>query len=262
MTVGSRVLLRSRWRLESPMMFAGTAGRPVYPNPRGWAGSGRHHSRSSPRNTPVRKWDNIDMTVPSHYSAAPSGDLCTTSRAIFVVRGESRRSVPITGERPQPFRRGFPAILHALVASPPVTESSPPALGFTPWNAEQPSSIANSEAANSEAANSEALQTEALQSGAMPLAVQALLRCKPARAAAGTGREQMKHEQANTGREQLQQEVGARHAPARRQSMRSSLAKSQLAELQLAESPMQAKSTGLQLVHGRRGSFPRNSFFT
>jgi len=48
--------------------------------------------------------DNVDMIPPPHYSAAPSGDLCTTLKQSFVVQGESRRSVPITGERPQPFR--------------------------------------------------------------------------------------------------------------------------------------------------------------
>jgi hypothetical protein len=79
--------------------------------------------------------DNVDMTVPSHYSAAPSGDLCTTSRFLFVVRGESRRSVPITGERPAPLGPGFSAISpaelsysgipRALVASPLVAECSP-----------------------------------------------------------------------------------------------------------------------------------------
>ena len=48
--------------------------------------------------------DNVDMPVPSHYSAAPSGDLCTTYKSQFVVWGESRRSVSITSERPLPPR--------------------------------------------------------------------------------------------------------------------------------------------------------------
>jgi hypothetical protein len=51
--------------------------------------------------------DNVDMPVPSHYSAAPSGDLCTTYKSQFVVWGESRRSVSITDERPQPPRPGL-----------------------------------------------------------------------------------------------------------------------------------------------------------
>ena len=48
--------------------------------------------------------DNVDMPVPSNYSAAPSGDLCTTYKFRFVVWGESRRSVSIASERPQPLR--------------------------------------------------------------------------------------------------------------------------------------------------------------
>jgi hypothetical protein len=44
--------------------------------------------------------DHVDMIVPPHYSAAPSGDLCTTLRQSFVVRGESKSSVPTTGDRP------------------------------------------------------------------------------------------------------------------------------------------------------------------
>jgi hypothetical protein len=64
------------------------------------------------------------MTVPPHYSAAPSGDLCTTLSSC-VVRGESRRNVPITGDRPLPelgtFRReaeaaGFAACDTVLAA--------------------------------------------------------------------------------------------------------------------------------------------------
>lgn len=42
--------------------------------------------------------DHVDRIVPPHYSAAPSGDLCTTLRQSFVVRGESRSSVLATGE--------------------------------------------------------------------------------------------------------------------------------------------------------------------
>jgi hypothetical protein len=34
--------------------------------------------------------DHVDRIVPPHYSAAPSGDLCTTLRQSFVVQGESR----------------------------------------------------------------------------------------------------------------------------------------------------------------------------
>ena len=48
--------------------------------------------------------DNVDMPVPSHYSAAPSGDLCTTYKSQFVVWGESRRRVSSTSERPLPPR--------------------------------------------------------------------------------------------------------------------------------------------------------------
>jgi len=48
--------------------------------------------------------DNVDMIVPSHYSAAPSGDLPTMSKRFSIVQGESRRSVPNTGVRPQSFR--------------------------------------------------------------------------------------------------------------------------------------------------------------
>jgi hypothetical protein len=44
--------------------------------------------------------DHVDMIVPPHYSAAPSGDLCTTLRVSFVVRGESRGIVLTTGEKP------------------------------------------------------------------------------------------------------------------------------------------------------------------
>ena len=51
-----------------------------------------------------RTLDYVDRIVPAHYSAAPSGDLCTTSKPAFVVQGESRDSVPTTGERPQPLR--------------------------------------------------------------------------------------------------------------------------------------------------------------
>jgi hypothetical protein len=49
-----------------------------------------------------RTLDYVDRIVPPHYSAAPSGDLCTTSKQAFVVQGESRDSVPTTGQRPQP----------------------------------------------------------------------------------------------------------------------------------------------------------------
>jgi hypothetical protein len=49
----------------------------------------------------VAAQDYVDMIVPPHYSAAPSGDLCTTLRLSFVVRGESKENVPTTGDRPQ-----------------------------------------------------------------------------------------------------------------------------------------------------------------
>jgi hypothetical protein len=48
-----------------------------------------------------RTLDYVDRIVPPHYSAAPSGDLCTMSKQAFVVQGESGDSVPTTGERPQ-----------------------------------------------------------------------------------------------------------------------------------------------------------------
>ncbi len=66
-----------------------------------------------------RTQHHVDMIVPPHYSAAPSGDLCTTLRLSFVVRGESGTSVPTTGDRPQPFRSrtGLPAV--AQSCTPP-----------------------------------------------------------------------------------------------------------------------------------------------
>jgi hypothetical protein len=47
------------------------------------------------------KSDNVDMTVPSNYSAAPSGDLCTTLKRFFdAVRWENRKSVRTRADRP------------------------------------------------------------------------------------------------------------------------------------------------------------------
>ena len=72
-----------------------------------WAQNGPNRLRQwSDIDRPLR--DGVDMPVPSHYSAAPSGDLCTTYKSQFVVWGESRRSVSITGERPQPPRPELP----------------------------------------------------------------------------------------------------------------------------------------------------------
>jgi hypothetical protein len=51
------------------------------------------------------KSDNVDMTVPSNYSAAPSGDLCTTSKRFFGSVGwENRKSVRTRADRPQLLR--------------------------------------------------------------------------------------------------------------------------------------------------------------
>jgi hypothetical protein len=48
------------------------------------------------------KSDNVDMTVPSNYSAAPSGDLCTTLKRFFdAVRWENRKSVRTRADRPE-----------------------------------------------------------------------------------------------------------------------------------------------------------------
>jgi hypothetical protein len=81
---------------------------------------------------PVR--DNVDMPVPSHYSAAPSGDLCTTYKFYFVVWGESRSSVSITSERPHPPRpdlrlRAHPSTARLAMSSSAALhlECSPPA---------------------------------------------------------------------------------------------------------------------------------------
>jgi len=42
------------------------------------------------------------MTVPSNYSAAPSGDLCTTLKRFFdAVRWENRKSVRTRADRPE-----------------------------------------------------------------------------------------------------------------------------------------------------------------
>ena len=47
------------------------------------------------------KSDNVDMTVPSNYSAAPSGDLCTPLMRFFdAVRWENRKSVRTRADRP------------------------------------------------------------------------------------------------------------------------------------------------------------------
>lgn len=54
-----------------------------------------------------RTADYVDMLVPPHYSAAPSGDLCTTLRQAFVVRGESRTSVRTTGHSLQRSQSGI-----------------------------------------------------------------------------------------------------------------------------------------------------------
>src|SRR3954451_14975990 len=70
------------------------------------AHASEHLFTCSSREEPWLLRDNVDMIRSSHYSAAPSGDLCTTLKRLFVVQGESRRSVPITGEKPQPFRPG------------------------------------------------------------------------------------------------------------------------------------------------------------
>ena len=76
--------------------------------------------------------DNVDMPVPSHYSAAPSGDLCTTYKFSFVVSGENRTSVSISSDRPQPLRPqllraspslsavfGFPLVFSAVSSAMP-----------------------------------------------------------------------------------------------------------------------------------------------
>lgn len=97
--------------------------------------------------------DNVDMIQPSHYSAAPSGNLCTTSNQLsFVVQGESRRSVRITGEIPQLFRPERVARRAAVLGAPSMTpssalssrvmpplamECSPSALGFAAWTVGQ-----------------------------------------------------------------------------------------------------------------------------
>jgi hypothetical protein len=55
--------------------------------------------------------DDVDRIVPPHYSAAPSGDLCTTLRLSFVVRGESKENVPTTGDKPQRLPAGLASVL-------------------------------------------------------------------------------------------------------------------------------------------------------
>lgn len=89
-------------------------GRPLRPRPlRNGDGPAENASvQWSDIELPLR--DNVDMPVPSHYSAAPSGDLCTTYQSHFVVWGESRTSVSITGERPQPPRSEFRLRLRSL----------------------------------------------------------------------------------------------------------------------------------------------------
>jgi len=171
-----------------------------------------------------RPQDNVDMTQPSHYSAAPSGNLCTTSKQLsFVVQGESRRSVRITGEGPQPFRSGRVArgaTVRVAVASTPVSSA---------WLSSPVSSSAVSSSATSPLAtecSSSALGFAAWNAGK--------------RAAAAVTREQMKHGCLDNVRGQLHGGAVVAHAsvPARE--------------------PLVVEHAR----HGRRDSFTRNSFFT
>jgi len=224
--------------------------------------------------------DNVDMIVPSHYSAAPSGDLCTTWRFLFVVRGESRRSVPITGERPPPFRPAFPGLVWpgrvwpgrmwpgrvwpgrapALIASPVAAECSSPERRFAASNAEHPF-------------NAEHVERRDIAQQWDTARCASVVPMWPAKAAAGAEREQMKHGAVNTVRERLQQEVGARHASARElsaesQSLRSQPTRSEPTKSQPTKSqptrsePTESQPTRSQPRHRRRDNFPRNSFFT
>lgn len=59
------------------------------------------YCRTNPRSSGPKS-DNVDMTVPSNYSAAPSGDLCTPLMRFFdAVRWENRKSVRTTADRAQ-----------------------------------------------------------------------------------------------------------------------------------------------------------------
>jgi len=59
------------------------------------------YCRPNPRSSGPKS-DNVDMTVPSNYSAAPSGDLCSTFKRFFdAVRWENRKSVRTRADRPE-----------------------------------------------------------------------------------------------------------------------------------------------------------------
>jgi len=84
---------------------------------RAGASTGTMIARTNPRSSGPKS-DNVDMTVPSNYSAAPSGDLCTSSMRFFgAVRWENRKSVRTRADRAQsgtavgsPCRAGLPSV--------------------------------------------------------------------------------------------------------------------------------------------------------
>jgi len=121
--------------------------------------------------------DNVDMPVPSHYSAAPSGDLCTTYKSQFVVWGESRRSVSITNERPLPPR--------------PELSRSPKALSQKEWSGRFSTSV-GALAMECSSMTACALELRAAASNGAEATA-----CSSAKNAGG---EQMKHGSVDTGR--------------------------------------------------------------
>jgi hypothetical protein len=168
-----------------------------------------------------------------------------------VVLGESRRSVPITGERPLLFWSGLPAIGHAntLRARVPAASLSPvecsaSTLRLTPREDRQQSNA------------------ELLRNAQRPSKPRQKYRRLPSscesRAVARAGREQMKH-----GRGDIAFERGMSNRAMQLRAMQlQTMPATSMAAVSMRSAPMRWQPMFQKAVRRRGDRFPRNSFFT
>lgn len=188
----------------------------------------------------------VDTTVPPHYSAAPSGDLCTTlKRFFFVVRGENRFSVPFTADSTgnQPLPRSPAQGLSAFAFARPVA--------FAPCFAAWDSVAAHAAPAARGCAAASQLDDPAFVdcsfSESAGLEVQASV--QPG--------EQSKHGSGDTNAGCLRSATKLRATQLGQERYRGQLTRGQLTRSQLTRSQLTRGQS-----HAHRDGVPRNSFST